>query len=119
MATTPYNLPLTIKKGVTYGPVVFQFKKEDGTPFDLTNGGTWKVFANARRTHDAVFKIDLNPIVTNAVGGEVTVQFSDEQTLAMMGGEYGWDMVLEVPTGERIGPYFEGVLKIKEGFTHN
>ncbi len=118
MATTPYNLPLTITKGVTYGPVIFQFKNEDQTPFDLTDGGTWKVFAYARRTKDATFKIDLNPIITDAAGGEVTVQFSDEQTNAMMGGEYGWDMVLEVPTGERIGPYFAGTLKIKEVYTH-
>ncbi len=118
MATTPFNLPLTITKGVTYGPVIFQFKNEDGTPFDLSAGGTWKVFAYGRRTKDAKNYIDLNPLITDAAGGEVTMGFSDEQTNVMMGGIYDWDMVLEVPTGERIGPYFAGDLKIREINTH-
>ncbi len=118
MAVTPFDLPLTITKGVTYGPVVFHFKQEDGSPFDLTVGGTWKCLAYARRTKDAKQFIDLNPIITNAVGGEATVEFTDEQTTAMMGGMYGWDMILEVPTGERIGPYFSGKLSVEEINTH-
>jgi len=118
MATTPFNLPLTIVKGISYGPVVFEFKQEDTTPFDFTDGGTWKVFAFARKSPDARNKIDLNPIITDPVNGEVKISFTDEQTLAMMGGEYGWDMVIENPSGVRLGPYFEGKLKIKEIYTH-
>ncbi len=116
--TIPFDLPLTIVKGVTYGPVVFHFKQENGDPFDLTSGGSWKVFAYARLNKGAKNKIDLNPVVTDGPNGEATIEFSDEQTLAFMGGEYGWDMVLEVPTGERIGPYFAGKLTIKEINTH-
>jgi len=116
MSTTPYNLPLNIIKGISYGPVIFNFKQEDTTAFDLTGG--WKVFAYARKNQDARTKIDLNPVITDAAGGEVQIQFSDEQTLAMLGGEYGWDMVLETPLGVRLGPYFEGKLKVKSIYTH-
>jgi hypothetical protein len=118
MATTPFSLPLTIVKGITYGPVIFQFKQEDLTPFDFTDGGVWKVFAYARRSKDAKNKIDLNPLITDAVNGEVRISFTDEQTLAFMAGEYGWDLVLEMPTGQRLGPYFDGKLKITEINTH-
>lgn len=118
MATTPFNLDLEITKGVTYGPVVFNFKNQDGTPFDLTVGGTWKIFAYGRLTRGAKNKIDLKPIITNAPAGEATVQFTDEETNAFMAGQYGWDMILEVPTGERIGPYFAGKLTIEEINTH-
>lgn len=115
---TPFNLPLTITKGITYGPVIFTFKKEDTTPFDLTDGGTWAVLAYGRRSKDAKDKIDLNPQITDAANGEVRISFTDEQTLALMGGEYGWDMILLPPSGERLGPYFAGILKVKEINTH-
>lgn len=119
MATTPFNLPLTITKGINYGPVIFNFKQEDGTPFDLSSGGVWQVFSYARKTKDAKNKIDLAPVITDAANGEVTMgPFSDEATNAFMGGEYGWDLVLEAPTGERLGPYFAGLLRIKEINTH-
>ncbi len=116
--TTPFNLPLTIVKGISYGPVIFNFKQEDTTPFDLSGGGTWQTFAYAKRTKDAKEKIDLNPQITDAVNGEIRIQLTDEQTLALMGGEYFWDIVLEAPDGTRLGPYFEGKLKVKEIVTH-
>jgi len=118
MATTPFNLPLTVTKGITFGPVVFLFKKPDLTPFDFTDTGTWKVFAYARRSADAKQFIDLGPLITDAVNGEVRISFTDEQTLAQMGGTYKWDMVLESPTGIRIGPYFAGLYKVEEISTH-
>ena len=110
-----FNLPLTITKGVTFGPVIFTFKQADTSPMPLTN---WVVLAYARRTKDAKEKIDLVPVITDAANGEVRIQFTDEETLVLMGGEYSWDMVLQTPTGERLGPYFEGKLKVKEINTH-
>lgn len=112
---TPFNLPLTVTKGITFGPVTFMFKQADASPFDLTD---YKVFAYARRTKYAKEKIDLNPQITDAVNGTAVMQFTDEQTAVLMGGENGWDLILEAPTGERLGPYFAGKLKVQEIYTH-
>jgi len=112
---TPFNLPLTITKGITFGPVTFNFQQADASPFDLTN---YKVFAHARRTKYAKEKIDLNPQITDAVNGTVVMQFTDEQTAVFMGGENNWDLILEAPAGARLGPYFAGKLLIKEINTH-
>jgi len=118
MATTPFKLDLTIVKGISYGPVIFNFKQEDLTPFDLTDGGPWKVFSYAKKSPDSRQKIDLDPQITDAAGGVVQISKTDEQTLALLAGKYGWDLVLETPAGVRLGPYFAGDLLIKEIVTH-
>jgi hypothetical protein len=118
MATTPANLPLTITKGIHFGPIIFNFKQPNGDPFDFTDGGTWKILAYARRTKNAKDKIDLAPVFSDAPNGEARIEFSDEQTLAQMGGTYAWDLILESPAGVRIGPYFEGPYHVREINTH-
>jgi hypothetical protein len=116
MATTPPTCPHKSKRSSWAGGI--HFKQEDTTPFILPRR-TWRVFAHARKTHDAKEKIDLNPQITDAVNGEVKIQFTDEQTIVLMGGKYGWDLVLESPDGVRLGPYFEGELQVKEIYTHS
>lgn len=111
----PFRLDLTIIKGITYGPVIFNFKQQDATPFPLTG---WKVLAYGRRYHNAKDKIDLNPVVTDGPNGQAQINMSDESTLALMGGEYNYDLILEDPNGIRTGPYFAGKLKITEIYTH-
>lgn len=112
---TPFKLNLTIIKGITFGPVIFNFKQQDGSPFPLTN---YNVLAYARRYHNAKAKINISPNVTDAANGQAQINLSDEQTLAFMGGEYGWDLILEDGSGIRTGPYFAGKLKIAEIYTH-
>jgi hypothetical protein len=113
---TPFNLPLDLTKGITFGPVIFNFKDTDGTtPFDLTG---WKVFAYARRNKNDTFKIDLAPTITDAAQGQVRIAFTDEEVLAQTAGNYTWDMVLENPAGERLGPYFAGPYNVTEINTH-
>lgn len=114
---TPFELPLTIRKGISYQPLVtFIFQQADASPFSLEGG--WKVIAYARLTKYSREKIDLNPIITDAPAGTAVVSFTKEQTTAMTGGEYGWDLILEDPDGIRTGPYFAGPFKIKEINTH-
>ena len=110
----PFNLPLTITKGLRYGPIIFQFKQSDGTPFPLIG---WEVFAHARRDKGDKDKIDLEPSITDASGGEVRIEFSDERTAELTPTTYGWDMLLLPPGGEMIGPYFAGNLTIKQTYT--
>ncbi len=112
---TAFDLPLTITKGVTFGPVTISFKNADASDFDLTN---YHVFSYARRTKYDKNKIDLAPQITDAAGGTVEFGFTDEQTAALMGGVYAWDLILEDPTGQRFGPYFAGKLSVLEINTH-
>ena len=53
----PFILPLTVTKGITFGPVTFLFKQADATPFDLTG---YQVLAYARRYKNSKEKIDLD-----------------------------------------------------------
>jgi len=118
MATLPFNLDLTVTKGITYGPAEFNLKDEDENPFDLTLGGAWKVISYARLTKDSARKIDLAPSITDAANGQFKIGFTDEQTLAQMAGNYRWDLILETPAGERIGPYFAGKYTVEEINSH-
>ncbi len=111
----PFILPLTVTKGITFGPVTFNFKQADATPFDLTG---YQVLAYARRYPNSKEKIDLAPQITDAANGTAVISFTDEFTLALTGGGYGWDLILEGPSGIRTGPYFAGPFKIKELYTH-
>jgi hypothetical protein len=111
---TPFNLPLTITKGLRYGPTIFQFKQLGGDPFSLVG---WQVFAHARRNKVDKDKLDLQPVITDAAGGEVMIEFSDDDTSEMTPTTYGWDMLLQPPDGGMIGPYFAGALTIQELYT--
>jgi len=116
---TAFELDLTVTKGVTYGPVQFTMRDEDGDPIDFTDGGEWKVLAYARPSKDSQFKIDLAPTFTDAAGGQFQIAFTDEQTLGQLAGRYHWDMIFESPAGERSGPYFAGKYIVQEIYTHN
>ena|ERR1051325_499516 len=109
---TPARLDLTIYRGITFNPIQIQAKDGTGTPVDLTG---WQVFAKSRNGYGQ--PIDLEPTITNAATGTISIDFTAAETAAFKTGENQWDMIFERPTGERIGPYISGTISIKDPVT--
>lgn len=98
-------LDLIVNRGVSFGPLVFRCKDINGALVPLAG---WIPFASVRRRPDGPLIIDLNPVITNPDGGEVTIQFSDEETAAMPAGSYRWDLLFQQPDGDVKGPFISG-----------
>ena len=107
-----YNID--IKRGLTFGPVVFQFTDADGEAIDLTG---YTPHALGRKDVGSAVILDLLPTITDAAAGEVTIGFTDEETAAFPVGKYGWDIALETSDGKWLGPYVSGELTIAAVFT--
>ena len=84
---------------------------------DLTGYG---VEARVRRTVNASdVLIDLNPSVTNAVGGQITIPAINATNTDALGfvGKFMWDLVLTQPGNSRFGPYVTGSFTISDNIT--
>jgi hypothetical protein len=111
-AMKPANYSMTIVRGVAFGPVEFHCKTAAGTPTPLTG---CQAFAQVRVRPGAAPVADLLPQITDALGGVVTIpKLTDEQTLALPRGNFGWDLVVQDASGDRLGPYVAGPLIITD-----
>jgi len=88
----------------------------DDHPVDLTDITPEAV---VRRTTDSDVVLDLNPSVTNAATGEITIPaISSDDTRDMdFVGTLGWDLVLVNGSGDRFGPYVAGPFVVKDNIT--
>lgn len=86
-------------------------------PVDLSG---FTAEAKVRRTNnpDADVYIDLAPVITDAVNGEVTIPtMTSAQTRALgFTGDFHWDFVLTL-AGERFGPFLAGKFTISDNIT--
>jgi hypothetical protein len=105
----PANLPLIAYRGTSFGQK-FICKDSNQVIVDI-NG--WTAFALVRVAPQKHIVLDLAPTITNGAGGEVSISFTDEQTLLFPPGEFVWDFVLQRPTGEKLGPFLAGTFSIK------
>ena len=112
---TPATLNLTIDKGVTWGPLVITCKDADGVVVDLTG---WTAYADARVNTFLPVVFSLSPVVSDAAAGKITFSMTDEQTNVLPDGACQYDMVLQNPAGERLGPYLTGTIQVNRIFTH-
>jgi hypothetical protein len=88
-------------------------------PVDLTGITTEAV---VRRTNKTEVLLDLNPSITNAAGGEITIPAIPSATTALIEftGDFNWDLVLvDNASGERFGPYVKGVFSISDNITQS
>lgn len=103
---TPATLDLICTRGVTFGPVVILCSDDTPVVVDLTG---WTPIAHVRKKSGSALIFDLAPTVTDGPAGEITIPaMADEDTMQLPAGSYRWDLVLERPTGERLGPYIAG-----------
>lgn len=109
------TFPILINKGATFGPLIFGFL--DGAtinPLDLTG---WTPHAQVRLGAGKPVILNLDPTIPNPTDGRVVITFTDEQTAVMPHGVFQWDLLMERPNGEILGPYFAGVCTIMAGIT--
>jgi len=106
---TPANLDLTIYRGIVFDPVNIVVKDNTGNPVNLT---AWSVFAKMRNGLGQI--LDLQPVISNATQGTITLNFTSSETEEFISGENPWDLTLQRPTGDKIGPYVSGVITVKD-----
>ncbi len=112
---TPVSSDLDIIQGLTFGPVVFTAKDSSAAVVDITG---WSAFAEARQRPSGCLAFDIEPEITDAAAGEITIEFTDAETALLPIGRYGWDLVLENPSGERFGPFAAGCATVRTLHTH-
>ena len=106
---TPATLNLTVYRGITFDPVVFNVKDGSGVAINLSG---WQVFAKSRNGTGKL--VDLGPTITSAATGQVTISFTATETSDFKIGKQEWDMTFEKPTGEKLGPYIAGEITVKD-----
>lgn len=111
---TPGTFNLTLWRGTTFGPVEITCKDSNGDVVDLTG---WEAFAQVKETANKPLVLDLEPTIPVGTDGKVTFGFTDEETAVMVCGEYVWDLILERPTGEKVGPVLAGTFTINSAVT--
>ena len=103
-------LDLTIIRGATFFPVILTFTSDGTTPIDLTG---WSVFSEACLSPNNSVEFSLNPVITSASGGEVTLsERTPAETKALTANSYTWDVVLQNPEGQRIPVDVGGTLTV-------
>ncbi len=85
-------------------------------PVDLSN---FTPKAEVKRTSNSEVTLDLNPSVTNASAGEITIPpiSSDDTQDFDFVGTFNWDLILVAGSGERSGPYIKGPFVIADNIT--
>jgi hypothetical protein len=111
----PAKLPLKITRGTTFKPVIIHCKDKDGAAVDISG---WTPFAEVRKSSCDSVVVDLAPTVTDGPAGEITIPaIQDETTVGYTAGDYFWDLILETPAGERLGPYVADRFAIRNKIT--
>lgn len=112
------DIPLNEPTG-SYKPVgsVLGTASANDNPTDLTG---FTAEARVKRTSKADVLLDLQPTVTNAAIGEITIPpISKTDTEALeFTGNFNWDLVIvQTSTGERFGPYVKGPFPVTDNIT--
>lgn len=115
MTTVVHNL--TLYRGITFDSFIIKCYEDDAltVPKDITN---WTPWAEVRADPDETRVLDLQPYISNAATGEVTIPpVVDESTILLTDGKYKWDFTMEDPGGDRRGPFVKGSFIIKSKIT--
>lgn len=105
-------LNLSIKRGITLGPITLTLYGDTGGLFDLTG---YSVFAEIKAAAgDSAIVKNLSPTIASATGGQITITLTDTETQALTAGSYVWDLVLQDSLGARTGPYLTGEAIVEE-----
>lgn len=106
----PGKKDLTIRRGATYRGFIFVCQDAAGEAVDLTG---WTAEAVVRKKPGAAVVLDLEPEITDAEAGEVTIpERTPEETLALTSTEYSWDLVLIDTEDRRRGPLLCGRVNV-------
>ena len=98
----PAILNLSAHKGCTLSSITVTLADAAGATIDLTG---WTPSAEVREASGTTLVIDLAPTIDD---GSVVFGLTDEQTDTLTIGSYRWDLLIENPGGEVLGPYIQG-----------
>jgi len=100
------DFPITIFRGVTFGPFTLYAKDSVGAVLNLTG---YTVAAHIRATLASSFLLhDLTPVITNVATGEITIERLQAVTLLLDFDEGVWDLIIINSALKRLGPYVGG-----------
>ena len=115
MTPGPYNFTMT--RGCRFpawGATTLQLIGGSG-PFDLTG---YTAQAEVRVQPDDTVILDLEPEVTDAVNGVITLAvFDDETTEQYIAGVYQWDLIISTVDNEELGRFLAGQFYIVDKIT--
>jgi pterin-4a-carbinolamine dehydratase len=114
MSAVPINL--LIESGEDWS-VSFNLRDEYEEYINLTNFVVAaKMAKNYRKT---ATKINLNPVITTSIEGEVTLTLNSAQTSALKFGRYVYDVIITAPLnqGGKKKKVVEGIITVQEGVT--
>ncbi len=99
-----------IKRGLTFLPVEITLTEDNDTPMNLSG---FSVFADVCVSPAALASFSFNPTITSAASGIITLgEITPGETMSLQAGDYTWDLVLENSSGQRLGPYVEGIVVV-------
>lgn len=114
MSPDPVNVPLKIRRSVAFGPLKIVCLDANEDPVPLTS---YTVAAVARPEVESTTNIDLEPSITNAAAGEITISLDVVDTGYLPVGEYVYDLILTTPGGVRLPPVIGGNLRVIDTVT--
>ena len=110
------TLNLTIRRGVSFGPVAITCLGTDGQPLPLAG---WAAFAQMRQSPDDPVLLDFAPVIAaDDAAGLVTFPVVDyATTAALQDGVYFWDLILQTAEGRRLDPSISGTVTVSTPLT--
>ena len=106
------NYPITLYRGKSIIPIIINAADTAGLPYNLTG---WFVYSVVRKSVQGSILLDLNPVITNAANGEITIDV--DVPFGLPEGEALWDLVLKTPTAKILPPFIGGVVTITTAMT--
>ena len=106
--------PITIFRGVSFGPLYVHAKDTAGAPYNLTG---WSSLAQVRRLISGELLATLSSVISDAPNGIITVTLDQATTTALAEEVAEWDLVLVTNTSVRLGPFIGGQAHITDPIT--
>jgi hypothetical protein len=109
------TLNLTIIRGCTFEELILVMQDSLGNPVNIIG---FTVSAQVRLDAGSPVIVDLNPTITDAANGEVTIpEISDDITPSFAAGVYHWDLLLEEMGTDNRQKMLTGRVYIQEKIT--
>lgn len=105
---------LTVRAGASFHRIL-NLQDANGAAINLTG---YEPLAEARVRPQEALAFALPFTLTNAATGELTIDRTPAQTLALPRGRFQWDLLLKhTATGRIYGPFIAGDIVVQDGPT--
>ena len=107
----PATLNLTIRRGVSFGPVTITGRDLAGALVPLAG---WSAFSQVRLAPGEAVVLDFAPLIAadDAAGIVTLPEVTWAVTATLADGVYFWDLILQTPAGRRLDPCISGTVTV-------